>query len=108
MSEPTVDLFKFVSLRSPDEPDGGKLPLRFIHDPRVLNVSHYPLPVVDEDTKEFAGSAAAAAIRQAVSSAVVMLKSPADIPAANRGIAQHFAVQHLQPAEESRTRIAAF
>jgi hypothetical protein len=105
MSEPTVDLFKFVALRSPDEPDPILMPFRTIPDVRVKRVIHYPLPDVTMDTDDFADSAAAIEIHTVVADAVAALGSTADVPAANRAIAQHFALQQLRPEAESLHRI---
>jgi len=46
MSQQTVDLFKFVALRSPDEPQASALSLGYIRDDRVDLVDRHPLPDV--------------------------------------------------------------
>jgi len=53
MSQQTVDLFKFVALRSPDEPQASALSLGYIRDDRVDLVDRHPLPDVTPDREDF-------------------------------------------------------
>jgi len=56
MSQQTVDLFKFVALRSPDEPQASALSLGYIRDDRVDLVDRHPLPDVTPDREDFGGA----------------------------------------------------
>lgn len=105
MAEPAIDLFKFVTLRSPDEPDPTQTSLRYIRDPRVKNVRRYPRPDADKDAADFAGSPAAAEIHRAVRGALADLADGSQIPAKNRSIAAYYARLPLEPHGDSRGRI---
>lgn len=106
MTEPVVDLFKFVALRSPAEPAtpaAGR-----VADDRVLLRTYYPLPDVETDGGDFQASPAATEVHGAVGAALAVLGSPAGIPAANRAIAKAFAAGPIGIEPETARHVEAF
>ena len=108
MPDSAVDLFKFVSLRSPSEPQSSDLVRTHVVDERLGAPARDNPPIVEDDAPNFIESVAATDVYLAVRQAVEGLSSPSEVPAANRAVAQVFAHRYLYPPDWNRGRITRF